>query len=138
VRASAAALRQQLKDVPGLVLVGGNSAAAAKGSGAKNGSNGASNADAESPLLHLQLAPALLASAGTRKKAAALLQAVADRLLNKHGLLVAVPRYSNLDRVLPTPSIKVYVHAGLPKAQVPKVAAAVREAAVHALGRAVQ
>eukprot|EP00775_Hariotina_reticulata_P007302 gene7302-7515_t len=59
---------------------------------------------------------------------------MADCLLDKHGLLVAVPRYSNLDRVLPPPSLKLYVNAGLQADKVAKVAGAVREAAKHVLG----
>jgi hypothetical protein len=129
VRQTAAALRQQLKDVPGLDLPSAqqqpNGAAA----------NSSSSSSSESPLVHLQLSGALVAAAGSRKQADALLQAIADRLLKEHGLLVAVPRYSNLDRTCPPPSLKMYVHAGLSMEQVPTVAAAVRESAKHVLGR---
>lgn len=128
VRQTAAALRQQLKGTPGLELP-----SAQQRSTPANGSADGSSSS-ESPLVHLQLAQKLVAAAGSRKKADALLQAVADRLLQKHGLLVAVPRYSNLDRVVPPASIKMYVHAGLSIEQVPTVAAAVRESAQHVLG----
>lgn len=134
VRQTAAALRQQLKGVPGLELPRGQqrSGAAANGSAA-NGSIESGSSAESSPLVHLQLTPALVSAAGSRKKADALLQAIADRLLQKHGLLVAVPRYSNLDRTQPPASIKMYVHAGLSMEQVPTVAAAVRESAQHVL-----
>jgi hypothetical protein len=135
VRQCAAALRQQLRDLPGLVQAGGSSAAAAGTNGSSSSSS--SSADAQSPLVHLQLSPALVAAAGSRKQAHLLLQGVADRLLEKHGLLVATPRYSSLERVLPPPSIKLFVHVGLAPELVPKVAAAVKEAAAHVLGRLV-
>jgi hypothetical protein len=85
-------------------------------------------------VLHLQLSPAIVAAAGSRKAADMLLQGVADRLLTKHGLLVAVPRYSALDHALPAPSLKLYVHAGLSADKVPNVVQAIREAAKHVLG----
>jgi hypothetical protein len=85
-------------------------------------------------VLHLQLCPALVAAAGSRKAADMLLQGVADRLLTKHGLLVAVPRYSALDHTLPAPSLKLYVHAGLSADKLPQVVQAIREAAKHVLG----
>jgi hypothetical protein len=134
VRQTAAALRQQLKGVPGLELPRGQqrSGAAANGSAA-NGSIDSDSSAESSPLVHLQLTPALVSAAGSRKKADGLLRAIADRLLQKHGLLVAVPRYSNLDRTQPPASIKMYVHAGLSMEQVPTVAAAVRESAQHVL-----
>jgi hypothetical protein len=131
VRQTAAALRQQLKGAPGLELPSGQQRSIANGT-ANGGTDGSSSS--ESPLVHLQLTPRLTAAAGSRKKADALLQAIADRLLQKHGLLVAVPRYSNLDRVQPPASIKMYVHAGLSMEQVPTVASAVRESAQHVLG----
>lgn len=138
VRQTATALRQQLKGVPGLELPRGQhrSGAAANGSAAAaaNGSIESGSSSESSPLVHLQLTPALVAAAGSRKKADGLLQAIADRLLKKHGLLVAVPRYSNLDRTQPPASIKMYVHAGLSMEQVPTVAAAMRESAQHVLG----
>jgi hypothetical protein len=129
VRQTAAALRQQLKGAPGLELPSGQQRSIANGS-----TDGSSSSSSESPLVHLQLTPKLTAAAGSRKKADALLQAIADRLLQKHGLLVAVPRYSNLDRTQPPASIKMYVHAGLSMEQVPTVASAVRESAQHVLG----
>lgn len=132
VRQTAAALRQQLKGAPGLELPSGQQHSIANGTA--NGSIDGSSSSSESPLVHLQLTPKLTAAAGSRKKADALLQAIADRLLKKHGLLVAVPRYSNLDRTQPPASIKMYVHAGLSMEQVPTVASAVRESAQHVLG----
>jgi len=129
VRQTAAALRQQLKGTPGLELP----SAQQRSSTPANGSTDGSSSSSESPLVHLQLTPKLTAAAGSRKKADALLQAIADRLLQRHGLLVAVPRYSNLDRVVPPASMKMYVHAGLSIEQVPTVAAAVRESAQHVL-----
>ena len=84
-------------------------------------------------MVHLQLVPGLAAAAGSRRASSQLLQALADRLLDKHGLLVAVPRHSNLDRVSPPPSLKLYVNAGLQADKVAKVAGAVREAAKHVL-----
>lgn len=135
VRQTAAALRQQLKGVPGLELPRGQHRSGAAANGSVNGSIEGSGSSVESsPLVHLQLTPALVAAAGSRKKADGLLQAIADRLLKQHGLLVAVPRYSNLDRTQPPASIKMYVHAGLSMEQVPTVAAAVRESAQHVLG----
>ncbi|KAF6262798.1 pyridoxal phosphate-dependent transferase [Scenedesmus sp. NREL 46B-D3] len=122
VRRAAAALRQQLDGTPGLVV-----------SGAKSSSK-ESSSSTESPVLHLQLSPTLVAAAGSRKAADMLLQGVADRLLTEHGLLLAVPRYSALDRVLPAPSLKMYVHAGLSADKLPHVVQAVREAAKHVLG----
>lgn len=134
VRQTAAALRQQLRGVPGLELPNSTSPSNGTANGSSHRSNGSTDSSSsESPLVHLQLTPKLVAAAGSRKKADALLQAVADRLLKEHGLLVAVPRYSNLDRVLPAPSIKMYVHAGLSLEQVPTVANAVRESAQHVL-----
>lgn len=132
VRQTAAALRKQLKGTPGLELPSGQQRSLTA-NGTANGSIDSSS-NSESPLVHLQLAPKLAAAAGSRKKQDALLQAIADRLLKKHGLLVAVPRYSNLDRSQPPASIKMYVHAGLSMEQVPTVAAAVRESAQHVLG----
>lgn len=129
VRQTAAALRQQLKGVPGLELP---SAQQQPNSSAK--ANGSSSSS-ESPLVHLQLSAGLVTAAGSRKKADALLQAIADRMLKEHGLLVAVPRYSNLDRTCPPPSIKMYVHASLSMEQVPTVANAMHESAQHVLGR---
>lgn len=152
VRKCAATLRQQLADTPGLVLLGSGSSSGGSGSadrqcnGSSSGqlvaqqgsSSGGTDPGASSPLIHLRLAHSLVEGAGSRRKADLLLQGVADRLLDKHGLLVTVPRYSNLDRTLPPPSIKLFVHAGLPPEQVPKVAAAVREAAQHVLGPLMQ
>jgi hypothetical protein len=89
-------------------------------------------------VLHLQLNPALVAAAGSRKAADMLLQGVADRLLTKHGFLVAVPRYSALDHALPAPSLKLYVHAGLTADKLPKVVQAIKEAAKHVLGSLVK
>lgn len=129
VRQTAAALRQQLKGTPGLELPSAQQRSSTPSNGSTDGSS-----SSESPLVHLQLTPKLTAAAGSRKKADALLQAIADRLLQRHGLLVAVPRYSNLDRVVPPASMKMYVHAGLSTEQVPTVAAAVRESAQHVLG----
>jgi hypothetical protein len=129
VRQTAAALRQQLKGTPGLELPSTQQRSSTPSNGSTEGSS-----SSESPLVHLQLTPKLTAAAGSRKKADALLQAIADRLLQRHGLLVAVPRYSNLDRVVPPASMKMYVHAGLSTEQVPTVAAAVRESAQHVLG----
>lgn len=108
---------------------------AANGKSHSNGTDSSNSSSGESsPLVHLQLASGLAAAVGSRKKADALLQAIADRLLHKHGLLVAVPRYSVLDRVVPPPSIKLFVHAGLSMEQVPTVTAAVRESAERVLG----
>jgi hypothetical protein len=140
VRQTATALRQQLKGTPGLQLPapqqhGSSNNNAATDSSACNGTASSPSSDStDSPLVHLQLTPALISAAGSRKRADALLQAVADRLLKKHGLLVAVPCYSSLDRVLPPPSIKLYVHSGLSLEQVPTVAAAVKESAQQVLG----
>lgn len=129
VRLTARALRQQLKDVPGLQLP-----ASQQPHQGVNGSSQSNSTDSsDSPVVHLQLTPVLVAASGSRKKADSLLLSIADRLLQKHGLLVAVPRYSNLDRVPPPPSIKLYVHAGLSLEQVPTVAAAVQESAHHTL-----
>uniref|UniRef100_A0A383WDB8 serine C-palmitoyltransferase n=1 Tax=Tetradesmus obliquus TaxID=3088 RepID=A0A383WDB8_TETOB len=127
VRRTAAALRQQLDGTPGLTFPGGSSSSSSSSSSKDSSS-------VESPVLHLQLTPALAAAAGSRKAADMLLQGVADRLLTKHGLLLAVPRYSALDHVLLPPSLKLYVHAGLSADKVPKVVAAIREAAKHVLG----
>lgn len=115
VRHAAAALREQLAGIPGLHIPGAASSI-------------------QSPVLHLQLSPVLAAAVGSRKAADLLLQGVADQLLSKHGLLVAVPRYSSLDRAQPPPSLKLYVHAGLPVDKVPKVAQAIRESTKHVLG----
>lgn len=122
VRSTAASLRKQLSDTPGIVIPGSSS------------SSTDSAASSESPVLHLQLSPTVVAAAGSRKAADGLLQAVADRLLDKHGLLVSVPRYSSLDRMLPPPSLKLYAHVGLTQDKVSKVALAVRESARHVLG----
>eukprot|EP00878_Enallax_costatus_P024172 GHUV01025771.1.p1 GENE.GHUV01025771.1~~GHUV01025771.1.p1 ORF type:complete len:375 (+),score=92.27 GHUV01025771.1:543-1667(+) len=118
VRSMAAALRKQLSDTPGLVIPG----------------NSSSSSSSHSPVIHLQLSPELLSAAGSRKAADALLQAIADRLLDRHGLLVSVPRYSSLDGKLPPASIKFYVHVGLTGDKVSKVAVAIRESARHVLG----
>lgn len=123
VRSTAAALRKQLAYTPGLCIPGSRSSSTGDDSSSSD----------ESPMIHLQLQPGLVQVAGSRKAADHMLQAVADRLLQKHGLLVAVPRYSSLDRQLPPPSIKLYVHAGLSIDKVGKVAAAIRESAQHVL-----
>ena len=73
------------------------------------------------------------ATAAARKASFGVLHQVADRLLQRHGLLVNVPRYSQLDRVQPPPSLKLVVNVGLlQKGRVKQVAAAVTEAAAHA------
>eukprot|EP00882_Tetradesmus_deserticola_P008287 GHRQ01008737.1.p1 GENE.GHRQ01008737.1~~GHRQ01008737.1.p1 ORF type:complete len:565 (+),score=217.81 GHRQ01008737.1:326-2020(+) len=121
VRHTAAALRQQLEGTPGLFVSGAI------------GSSKESSSSAESPVLHLQLSSTLVAAAGSRKAADMLLQRVADRLLARHGLLIAVPRYSALDHVVPAPSLKLYVHAGLSADKLPQVVQAIKESAKHVL-----
>jgi serine palmitoyltransferase len=98
------------------------------------------DADEEAPLLHLQASPELMAralereqkktgrenaasaSAGDALAAAAVaarraveraLYDVQSRLISEHGVLVALPRYSPLERRLPPPSLKLHAHAGL-------------------------
>jgi hypothetical protein len=72
------------------------------------------------------------AVAAARKAMYGMLYQVAERLLQRHGILVTVPRYSQLDRVQPPPSLKLLVNTGLlQKGQVKQVAAAVTEAAAH-------
>jgi serine palmitoyltransferase len=118
VRAAAVALRAGLADVPGLRLAGA-----------------AAGAAAESPVLHLHLtAAAEAAVGGGRKGAQAALQRVADILLQRFGLFVALPRYSVLDEVHPKPSLKIVANAALAaEGRVAHVAGAVREAAAEIL-----
>jgi hypothetical protein len=121
VRAAAAALRAALaaSPVPGLALAGGASAGG-------------------SPVLHLHLRPGTEARLGRRPGGpAGALQEISDILLQRHGVFVALPRYSVLDEVRPRPSIKLVVNAALAaEGRVELVAAALREAAGEVLGDA--
>lgn len=121
LRSAAAALRRDLGTpgaVVGLELVG------------REGRH------SDSPLLHLRLAGSGGAGGGepaAAAAAAAKLQRVSDRLLQEHGVLVALVRYSCLDRCPPPPSLKLLLHAQLGAADVARLASAIKEAATHAL-----
>jgi serine palmitoyltransferase len=119
VRAAAAALRAALADgIPGLRLDGA-----------------ADGPAAESPVVHLHLRREAEARLGGRAAVAAALQRVADLLLQRHGVFVALPRYSVLDEVRPRPSIKLVANAALAAdGRVELVADALKEAAAEVLG----
>lgn len=118
VRAASAALRAALSDVRGLSLAGATAGPAAA-----------------SPVLHLHLSEEAAARAAPgRAAAAAALRRVAEVLLHRHGVFVALPRYSALDESAPAPSIKIVVNAALAvEGRVELVAAAVKETAAEVL-----
>jgi serine palmitoyltransferase len=154
LRAAAAELRRSLQQIPGLVLPGmpeaaasplvhlqlsagvlsalaaqSAPAAAAAVEGMAKGT-GAAGLGQKAARGGKQAVAAAAAAAAARQAAEGLLQRLADRLIQRHGVLVAVPRYSQLDRAPPPPSLKLYVNAGLlQKGKVAVVAAAVAEAA---------
>jgi serine palmitoyltransferase len=91
---------------------------------------GAEGSDEAAPVLHLRLAH----QAVEGPQAEARLQQVADHLLEKHGMLVSVARYSRLDRHPPPPSLKLHAHAGLSGQQAEQIGRAVAAAARAVLG----
>ena len=106
-----------------------------------------------SPVIHMQLKGAGGAGAGAGgKKGAAdhpsaggrlsesearqqtsTLRRVADVAFAKYGVLVSVPMYSCLDRVRPTPSLRLMVPAMLNEKEVAAVVAAIKAAAKEVL-----
>lgn len=76
-----------------------------------------------------------LAASSTRREAYLKLQALADLLLREHGVLVTVSRYSNLERVLPPISLKMYVTAELTSSDVSHVIQSVRAAAAKVISK---
>ena len=71
-------------------------------------------AAAASPLVHLRLAPAVVAAAGVAGDDAAgdaLVVALAAHCLRQGGVLVAPARYSRLERARPPPSLRVALSA---------------------------
>ncbi|GBF89694.1 serine palmitoyltransferase [Raphidocelis subcapitata] len=119
VRGAAAELRAALAaGPPGLVLAGA-----------------ADGPAAASPVVHLHLDPSVESRLGPRPAVAAALQRVADILLQRYGVFVALPRYSVLDEVHPRQSIKLVANAALAsEGRVEHVASALREAAAEVLG----
>jgi serine palmitoyltransferase len=120
------------------------------------------DADEEAPLLHLQATPELMRRAqqkvaaeeeeqrgkqgggvasavAARRAVERALYDVQARLVTQHGVLVALPRYSPLERRLPPPSVKLHAHAAMVgegggEQEVKRVARAVAEACEAVLG----
>lgn len=108
LRANAAALRAEVRKVPGLAL------------------HGASPADDVSPVVLLKLAkpPASAVEADN------LLQRVADHMLRSDSVFVSVNRVSALDRLKGAAgSLKLYANANLTPAQIATIGSALRKAA---------
>jgi serine palmitoyltransferase len=81
---------------------------------------------------------AVAAALAARRAVERALYDVQARLISEHGVLVALPRYSPLERRLPPPSLKMHAHAGMDggegEGEVQRVAQAVAEACETVLG----
>lgn len=113
--ANARALRMALAATPGLRVYG------VDGDGS-----------ATSPLVHMHLEPPVESDVAGD----ALLTRIADIALKRHSVLVAVARYSRLERSRPPPSLKLYASSAMTQRHIAQVAKAVSEAAAEVLGSA--
>ncbi|PRW20998.1 long chain base biosynthesis 1-like [Chlorella sorokiniana] len=89
-------------------------------------------ADEVSPLVHLQLHPTPPPeqyAAGDEK-----LQALIDDCLAREGVLLALARYSKLERARPPPSLRVAITAAHTHADLQKAVAAIKASAKRVLG----
>lgn len=102
-------LRTQIAKIPGLYVNSGPSCDS-------------------SAVIHVRLDPSL--SKGQQQE---LLSQLADVAMEKHGVMMSVPAYSSLDRVQPTPSVRIFVSAAMTDKDVSAVIAALKAAAKEVL-----
>ena len=112
LREKASTMRALLSDMPGLQVTG------------------KAEEDSHSPLVHLVLKE----SSGSRDDDEALLLKLANKLYADDAVLVCVPEYIAGERQMPPASLQVCVTVEHEKAEMDKLAKAMRKAAVEVLG----